>query len=372
MDMKNLQTKQQETETIRPRQPVSSGAAAAVRPEPAFVIDPANYKRRIGDGIDRRFTSIFLVTLFFHSILAFYFSKIPYEISIDAMRQFQEHYANFIYETKPEPERKPVRAVKEEEEEAKTEDEAVAEETAAEESDVAEAAPDPGPALEQQARERREANTRSTADIAQEASSKGLLALLSGSGTAAQGEAVVDLLGDGDSDGGKNLDEVFSGIDAIKKSGSVEKKGTSSRGSRVTDGGEGIGVAALTAAKSSKFGTKSGELVRSESTLEAIKGKTAGRDPEEVMKVVNSHASAIEYCYQRALRRDPSLKGKVSVRFTIQPSGSVSKVEIIESTFGDASIDRCISTKIKSWRDFGPIDPGKGEAIFRQDYIFGY
>lgn len=349
---------------------VQSGSG---RPEAKFVIDPSKYKRRLADDIDRRFASIFTVTLIIHTIFFYYLSQIPYEMSIDAMRQFQEHYANFIYEEKPEPEPPAVQSLDEDKEKNKAKEEDTGEE-AAKTKDVADNTPaDTPPPPKVDARERREANTRSTEDIAQEASSKGLLALLSGVGDAAQGEGVVDLLGDDESGSSSNLDEVFSGIDGIKSRGTEsDVKDTNSRGSRVTDGGGGIGVAALTAAKSSNFGKKSGELVTSNSALEAIQGKTGGRDPENVMKIVNSHSAAIEYCYQRALRRDPDLRGKVSVRFIITPSGSVSTVKLLESSFGNPSIERCITAKIKTWRDFGAVDPTKGDAVFRQDYVFGY
>lgn len=337
-----------------------------------FIINPANYKKRLSDAVDRRFASIFLVSLFFNSIFAFWLSQIPYEATFDEFKDYQEHYANFIYEKAPEPEPPPqAKAAPEEQEDKKQpEEEKVEEEVGelAQGEEIAEEAP-----VETTSRERREANTRSTEEITQQASSMGLLALLSSSSENAKGEGVVDLLGDVESNGSNNLDDVISKIDGIKSSGSVStNKNRSARGSRATDGGGGIDVAALTKAKGSKFGKKSGDLVYSNSGVEAEQGKTAGRSPEDVMKVVNSHASAIEYCYQRALRKNPSLKGKVSIRFVIRANGSVGDIKVLASTLGDPSVERCIKTKIKSWRDFGAIDPANGDAVFRQDYIFGY
>ncbi len=334
-----------------------------------FVIDPSKYKKRLTDKFDHRFASIFIVSLFFNSILIYWVSSVPYEVNMVDLKKYQEHYANFIYDKIPEPEPpKPVVQTPDEKpEEEKPEEIKNEGEVAQSEETNTETAPP----VEVTARERRESNTRSTADIAQQASSMGLLALLSG-GENAQGEAVVDLLGEVENGSSNNLDAVISGLDGIKSSGIVSGKNKSAKGSRATDHGGGINVGALTKVSGSKFGKKSSELVVSKSKVEAEKGKSAGRSPEEVMKVVNSHASAIEYCYQRAIRKNPSLKGKVSVRFIIKANGSVGSIKILASTLGDLSVERCIKTKVKSWRDFGAIDPAKGDAVFRQDYIFGY
>lgn len=367
MDNRNMQLKEESTKDPGTLDVTSS--AKKYGENFKFVIDPSKYKRRLADKFDHRFASIFMVSLFFNTIIIFWVSNIPYEVKIGEFRKYQEHYANFIYERVPEPEPPPqVESTSDEKpEEVKPEEVKNEEEVAQNEETNTETAPP----VETTARERRESNTRSTADIAQQASSMGLLALLSG-GENAQGEAVVDLLGEIGNGNSNNLDEVISGLDGIKSSGTVSGKNKSARGSRATDHGGGINVGARTKASGSKFGKKSGELVVSKSEVKAEQGKSAGRSPEEVMKVVNSHASAIEYCYQRALRKNPSLKGKVSVRFIIQANGSVVSIKILGSTLGDPSVERCIKTKMKSWRDFGAIDPAKGDAVFRQDYIFGY
>jgi outer membrane biosynthesis protein TonB len=375
MDMKKANLQEESGKNLKSREaktslPGNGGFGANVE----FVVDPSRYKKRLGENVDRRFASIFFITFFFHAILAYYVSSIPFEMSLETMKKFQEHYANFIYEKEPEsalvtkikPKKEdkddsdPTGGTVEEEEEKNTPEEKLAEAPGLE-----------TPAVE--ARARREAYTRSTADIAAAASSKGLLALLSGTGSAAQGEGVVDLLGESGNGASSNLDKVLSEIDGIKSAGSAsEIKSAGARGSRITDHGGDIGVAALTEARSSNFGKKSGSLVFTNSDAEAEEGRTAGRLPEDVMKVINSHRSAIEYCYQRALRRDPNLKGKVSIRFVIRPDGSISDAKVFASTLNNPSVEKCIISKMRSWRDFGPIDPSRGDAVFRQDYIFGY
>ena len=82
--------------------------------------------------------------------------------------------------------------------------------------------------------------------------------------------------------------------------------------------------------------------------------------------------SAIQYCYQRELKRDPNLKGKIVVRFTIDISGKVRIVNIISSTLNNARVERCVVSRIQRWDDFGAIDASKGSESFRQVYTFGY
>jgi hypothetical protein len=115
-------------------------------------------------------------------------------------------------------------------------------------------------------------------------------------------------------------------------------------------------------------------LTSSEDSQSAIKDaiKLGGRDPNLVASVVFGHSAAIQYCYERELQRNPELKGKVSVRFTILPDGNVSNPAVISSTLDNERVERCILSRISRWDDFGAIDSALGNATFRQVYTFGY
>ncbi|MGH7455435.1 MAG: TonB family protein, partial [bacterium] len=106
---------------------------------------------------------------------------------------------------------------------------------------------------------------------------------------------------------------------------------------------------------------------------ESEDGKATGsRDREAVAAVVAKHTSAIQFCYQRELKRSPNLKGKVVVRFVITPQGAIESVTILSSTLSNGTVESCIAERIKRWDDFGAIDPAKGNTTFRQVYTFGY
>ena len=54
--------------------------------------------------------------------------------------------------------------------------------------------------------------------------------------------------------------------------------------------------------------------------------------------------------YNRALRKNPSLAGKVVVELTIAPSGAVTAVKILSSELGDEKLERKLVLKIKKFK----------------------
>ena len=96
------------------------------------------------------------------------------------------------------------------------------------------------------------------------------------------------------------------------------------------------------------------------------------RKPEHVRNVINGHRPAIMDCYKRVLRRDPNLKGKVEVRFAIDPDGRVAWVEIVSTTIENPEFTNCIIARIRRWNDFGYGDPTAPDEVYRQVFTFGY
>ncbi len=76
----------------------------------------------------------------------------------------------------------------------------------------------------------------------------------------------------------------------------------------------------------------------------------ASRSREEIELVFDKNKGAIFSLYNRALRRDPSLQGKVVLRLTIAPDGSVTACEIVSSELGDAELEQKLVQRIKLFR----------------------
>ncbi|HEX5056302.1 MAG TPA: TonB family protein [Gammaproteobacteria bacterium] len=82
---------------------------------------------------------------------------------------------------------------------------------------------------------------------------------------------------------------------------------------------------------------------------DAIRGS---RTDEEIQVVFDRNKSALYSIYQRALRNDPTLKGKVVLKLTIAPSGQVLAASVESSDLGDPDLERKIAARVKLF-DFG-------------------
>lgn len=99
--------------------------------------------------------------------------------------------------------------------------------------------------------------------------------------------------------------------------------------------------------------------------------RNTARSPESLREVTLRHVPAIKYCYERSLRQNPGLAGKVVVRITVDPDGTVSDVTVVSSTLNDEKAEQCILSRIRQWKDFDPIAPSEGSVSFKQTYAFG-
>ncbi len=76
----------------------------------------------------------------------------------------------------------------------------------------------------------------------------------------------------------------------------------------------------------------------------------ASRSREEIELVFDKNKGAIFALYNRALRRDPSLEGKLVLRLTIAPNGQVTACEVVSSELGDEELERKLVQRVKLFR----------------------
>lgn len=81
-------------------------------------------------------------------------------------------------------------------------------------------------------------------------------------------------------------------------------------------------------------------------------GPGLGRTDEEIQIVFDRHKSSLYRLYNRALRRDPTLKGQIVLRMTIEPDGSVSLCEVQSSDMDAPTLSAQIAGRVKGF-DFG-------------------
>jgi protein TonB len=81
----------------------------------------------------------------------------------------------------------------------------------------------------------------------------------------------------------------------------------------------------------------------------------ASRSIEEIKLVFERNKGAIYAIYNRALREDPNLEGKVVLKLTISPAGEVTECQIVSSELHAADLERKLLARIKQF-DFGAKD----------------
>jgi hypothetical protein len=91
----------------------------------------------------------------------------------------------------------------------------------------------------------------------------------------------------------------------------------------------------------------------------AQRASVSGRlDRKTVQRIIRQNLSGIKWCYQDALQRNKSLKGKVKLAFTILPTGKVANPNAINPSIKDQKLLSCIKGRMKRWRFPAPKEGG--------------
>jgi outer membrane biosynthesis protein TonB len=180
--------------------------------------------------------------------------------------------------------------------------------------------------------------------IADEASSKGLLALIGTTGDSSTGDAVADLLSDANS----LSDDVGAAL-ANSSGVAIGRRDSDQSGLRGGGGGDGAaGDAGVGAAKGGKGGSVEKKKTEIKGTIKtgAADISSSPEDQQSIAKTMKRYTGRIKQCYERQLKSDPDLKGKVSVSFEIGTDGNVSGVGIEENSTGNAELATCIKREV--------------------------
>lgn len=79
-------------------------------------------------------------------------------------------------------------------------------------------------------------------------------------------------------------------------------------------------------------------------------GGKASRPYEEIELVFQKNKGRIFSLYNRALRKDPSLQGKIVLELTIAPSGKVLKVRIVSSELNNPELEKKLLARVKGFK----------------------
>lgn len=150
----------------------------------------------------------------------------------------------------------------------------------------------------------------------------------------------------------------------IDRSLITSKTGARSAGVNVSALSRDTGGVALSGRETTKVSASDGAIgaggVRASSTASSNNGTgTAGdarsRSIEDIRRVFDSNKGSIFAIYNRALRGDPSLQGKVVLELVISPTGEVMNIQVVASELADPTLVERIVSRVRMF-DFGSRD----------------
>ena len=97
-------------------------------------------------------------------------------------------------------------------------------------------------------------------------------------------------------------------------------------------------------------------------------GVSAGRTDEEIQIVFDRYKASLYRLYNRELRKDPTLRGQLVLRLTIEPDGSVSMCELQTSDMGAPILAQQVVERVRTF-DFGAKDVGAMTIIYPIDFL---
>ena len=298
---------------------------------------PASVRGSALSGVDWFFATVAAISFLAHLIFVIYLRNVdwPRKPDIEAV---PDRFVQMVVkkeEKKPEPKKEEVAKTEEPKKEEKKKGD--------EEKKPKKELSDEEKAKLAEAKAKADAERR--ARLAEQVKSTGLLKLLGAKG--ADG-SIADVLGKGDVD--RDQEKAFQGVGGVGVANSDSLRGIKSGGSgsgRVADAGSlrgGAGIAGAETGKGAGERTVKGAI---KTEAPAVDGDL---DPNMVAKEVRSRLGAIKACYERALKRNPNLSGKVVIHWTITQAGTVSGVDVEQDTLGDAEVASCIKSLIARWR----------------------
>ena len=86
--------------------------------------------------------------------------------------------------------------------------------------------------------------------------------------------------------------------------------------------------------------------------------KNGSRTASDIMKIIRQRTPGLHFTYYKHLRKNPGIKGKITLKFTIAPKGEISDISIVSSTTQNRNFDAEILEKVSHWR-FNSTKSGK-------------
>jgi TonB family protein len=198
------------------------------------------------------------------------------------------------------------------------------------------------------------------------AASAGLLGLIAGTGTSGKSSSIVDALVDKGLVA--DLNKIVGGGTNLKVTKNGDNKDATDPLDQLigTGGSGGIDdflsaleddVPQVELKKQAKV-----DLVKP-SKITGSKEALGQRSEQSIWNIVSARQGAIRYIYEKYLKRNPNLRGKVTIEFTIAANGFITDAKITESTIDQPDFERELLALVKRLK-FDPIPTGNLTTVF--------
>lgn len=74
------------------------------------------------------------------------------------------------------------------------------------------------------------------------------------------------------------------------------------------------------------------------------------RDESEIYKTIMSYIGGLKYLYNNALRKDATLKGKISVKILVGQDGKVKEASMASTTLNNQELEEAMISRIQKWK----------------------
>jgi TonB family protein len=84
-----------------------------------------------------------------------------------------------------------------------------------------------------------------------------------------------------------------------------------------------------------------------------LKGTGSGNGSinyDAIARVVEQYKGGLIYLYNKELRSNPTLKGTITVEFSIDSNGKVIEARVVASTMNHAPLEKALAARIKMWK----------------------
>jgi outer membrane biosynthesis protein TonB len=318
-------------------------------PEAPKLVLPKEAKGNHFRSMDRLFVSVLATSFLVHcgAYVALANTDLPPEVTLE---EIPDRFAKLLV-----PDKIPIPPV-EKKEEARASTEERKPEAKKPEGDVK--ATEKKPESAEQAAARKAARAAAVAKAVQ---SKGMLKVLGALGPGSGGGAVADVFG-----AGGGMTDVAT---ALSGAGGVAVATDPGAGGGRKGGGQGgaasIGDLATSGGGKVGYGAKNEVRVSGSVAAEEAEVDSADIDQQKLAAFVRARMGGVKACYENALKRNPSLKGKISIRFTILETGGLSDLNASVNSVGSPEVAQCIIATMRSWRtQFRPSGPVTVEYPF--------